>query len=332
MINTFMAVWNQQRRRRGMILFLTFLVICISVSLLLVTLGDPVWLYLLKAAKPPSQVDGAHIVNTPVNNVTAVPTSPITPTATATAQGCNSTPTSTIRATPAKIKNRVTPRATRAGTGSQGSRLWTPPVTHKYSTPTPTRRPTPRPTSIPTAFPMTPTPVVAPTSASSPTVTPTTIVTPTQEPTSTPAPVVTPTAVTTPIGTATPALSPTATATPIPSSTPIVTVVPSSTPTIPSTTTPDDDSRLGGAVVSKGQTPVKVKNNVTKSPNGTQTTRKNARLVDANCLGNSLDLLVYEGIFTTIERNIALILGGGVFGTFLFYSIIASVTRRKNIQ
>jgi hypothetical protein len=41
MIDTFMVLWNRDRRRRGFKLFLTFLLICISASLLLATLYAP---------------------------------------------------------------------------------------------------------------------------------------------------------------------------------------------------------------------------------------------------------------------------------------------------
>jgi hypothetical protein len=80
MIDTFMVLWNRDRRRKGAKLFLTFLLICISASLLLATLYIPHFISLPKrenfardfinktmatATVQADQVDLAHKVSLP---------------------------------------------------------------------------------------------------------------------------------------------------------------------------------------------------------------------------------------------------------------------------
>ncbi len=210
MVDTIMALWNlifrknvaqyaiaRQRRFWAIPLMLALLLICISISLLLVTVGGA-WPFLLHTGKNPngSSKTGSRITLTVVTaqstaSATSSVPATVTPIVTSTVATCLGTPTTiSSHGIPA------TPTASH-GQGGKGKQPSTP-------TPVPTQ-PSPQPTPPIISI----SPIVNITPPSTPTATPT--VTP--SPTASPTPGVTPTATATPSPTETPSPAATATAT-----------------------------------------------------------------------------------------------------------------------
>lgn len=210
MIDTLMALWNRGYGGRGVIVAIAFFVICISISLLLITVQGP-WAAQVK--RPQGMLSqrgptgGASMTPTrPVSGIQPVADNTVTiyaPTTTAMAQA-TSTATSCVTA---------------QATGQTPTRpISTPSPVIDHPTPIPTR---PRPTPTPTHTPQ-------PTATPSPTMIPT--------PTSTPSPTPSPTATPSPTPTNTPTPSPTATITPSP--TPTVTPLPTASATVTAVSSP----------------------------------------------------------------------------------------------
>src|SRR5437588_2709905 len=209
MIDTLMALWNRGYGGRGILVIIAFSLICISISLLLVSAGSS-WF-----SSGGRRLPGKHIsiisagdltATAQSNNIRPVPDNTVTiysPTATVTAIPCSST-TFVVSKTPLVQAN---------ATRYRGSGHYRPTPTPPHSrttptpvkaTPTPTPRQTPTPGVTPTETP-TPTPTVTPTK----TPTPTPTVRPTETPTPTETATTTPTETPTPSVTATISTSPT---------------------------------------------------------------------------------------------------------------------------
>jgi len=197
-----MALWNRGYGGRGILVIIAFSLICISISLLLVSAGSS-WF-----SSGGRRLPGKHIsiisagdltATAQSNNIRPVPDNTVTiysPTATVTAIPCSST-TFVVSKTPLVQANATRYRGS-------GHYRPTPTPPHSRTTPTPVKAtPTPR---------QTPTPTVTATKTPTPTVTPTK--------TPTPTPTVRPTE------------TPTATETPTPRVTPSVTATISTTPTV----------------------------------------------------------------------------------------------------
>ena len=199
MIDTLMAVWNKGYGGRSIIVFFAFFLICISISLLLVTTSLP-WGALFPQSGPPNDsgttLDGANLTAT-AHALRPSPTAAKSPTAIAKKNPCTVTPvvskTPVVRGTQRASgggQNGATGGSTSTANTSGGSQP-TPTKTTVLPTPRPTITPSPRPGTTPTVVATnTPTPVVTPTDTPTPvppeTPTPTLGITPTVAPTSTP--------------------------------------------------------------------------------------------------------------------------------------------------
>jgi hypothetical protein len=197
MIDTFMALWNRNHHqgKRALFTFCAFLLICISISLLVVTAGH----FWSRGGRPSvGQTDVIPTTDGAVTIITVTPTTTII-------QNCLPSPTQTVSevVTSSNLHTPVT------GQGKHPAPASTPAPQHgplPTSTLVATQPPSPTPTVVPTQLPtVTPTPTVV-----SPTSTPTVV-----PPTPTPAPL--------------PSSTPTITPLPLPTPTLTVTVVPTST-------------------------------------------------------------------------------------------------------
>ncbi|HVB61409.1 MAG TPA: hypothetical protein VNE61_09480 [Ktedonobacteraceae bacterium] len=211
MIDTLMALWNRGYGGRGVVVAVAFFVICISISLLLITVQGP-W------AAPINRPKGTLSQRGPLGTASATPvrqTGGVQPVADNTVTIY--APTATTAAQPTSTAVSC---VTNMVTGQTPTRpAYTPTPVIDHPTPIPTRpRPTPTATHTPPPT-ATPSPTITPTATSTPPPTPTATSTPTPSPTVTPSP----------SPTVTPSPSPTVTPTAVPSAT--VTAV--SSPTSP---------------------------------------------------------------------------------------------------
>src|SRR6266568_3995757 len=199
MIDTLMALWNRGYGGRGILVTIAFSLICISISLLLVSAGSS-WFSSGGRGLPAKHINiisaGDLTATAQSNNIRPVADNTVTiysPTATVTANPCPTTfvvsKTPLVQANATRYRgsgyHRPTPTPPHSRT--------TPTPVKATPTPTPGRTPTPgvTPTETPTKTP-TPTPTVRPTETPTPTVTATKTLTPTVRPTKTPTPRVTP--------------------------------------------------------------------------------------------------------------------------------------------
>lgn len=296
MIDTLMALWNRGYGGRGIIVSIVFFVICISISLLLITVQGP-WAAGINHSKdtanqatqntgaftPTSQSNGIQPIadNTvTINDPTSTPTQAPTPKPTSVL--CTATPA--VGHTPTALTYRPTNTPKTA----------TP--THSRPTPTPTPRPTSTPAATATASPTatsTPTLTPSPTASSTPSPTPTATSTPAVTPTSTPSP--TSTGSPTPTGT----ITPTATASPAATITPTATSTPGIIPTATVTLTSLNRQRT---------------------------------LCSQNSAGFSLGLTGNGQILALLWHDLGFILGGSMLGTTLFYLSLFWVAQKKKIS
>ncbi|MEO8973941.1 MAG: hypothetical protein ABI406_20325 [Ktedonobacteraceae bacterium] len=307
MIDTLMAIWNRGYGGRGILVSLAFLLICISISLLLVTVGNSwsaLWFHQVPDATR-SDTLGATLTataQTPIKVATPGGTSIVyAPTITPTTNPC------LLTATTGKASHAVASTTAQLGTGGG-------------YTATPTSVPHPRPTATATPHPLpTSTPVPLPTPTAITTATSTPVPTPT--PTLTPTPLPSPTATATSTATPTPTPSPTATATSTPTGTP--TTVPTVMPSV--AVTPSVPAHL------RGGTPV-------ATPTATAVHGQNKTVGGTNCSsiysgsGDSVGLTLDGSIGAILVRNLWIILGGSTLGTLLFYITIYLLNRKRIMQ
>jgi len=305
MIDTLMALWNRGYSGRGIMVSMAFALICISISLLLVTVGSS-WasLFAQRPTYPRSIVGTADLTATaqaggiqPVadNTVTfqAPPTATAQPCATLTSHS-GKTPTTYVSVT--------------AYHGGGYPRK--PTVTPTRPTPTPIR-----PTPTPVRATPTPTEVKA-------TVTPTAVVTIT--PTATPTPVITPTPTNTPTPVVTPTDTPTIT--PTVGVTPTITVgtTPTSSPIVIITQTHQKHLRGGTPVDPVGT------GTGTTGQSGNGGTAWNTGCTHSGTVGDTLDMQSSDSsIAAALERDVWLILGGSTGGTLLFYASVYVMLRKR---
>src|SRR6266568_3343721 len=185
MIDTLMALWNRGYGGRGILVTIAFSLICISISLLLVSAGSS-WFSSGGRGLPAKHINiisaGDLTATAQSNNIRPVADNTVTiysPTATVTANPCpttfvvSKTPlvqanatryrgSGHYRPTPTPPHSRTTPTPVKATPTPIPRRTPTPTVTAtKTPTPTPTVRPTETPTPTPTVRPTkTPTPTV----------------------------------------------------------------------------------------------------------------------------------------------------------------------------
>ncbi len=301
MIDILMALWNRGQRGRGIMVLLAFLLICISISLLLVTVGG---LSLFAQGKQRSSTSAVNLTATDqVNNgdptVGDTPRS-MMPTSTSTVNPCMDTPTRGITPT------RQASATFQTGGSHPGKPTAIP--THPRPMPTPTVKVTPT---------IKPTPPFIPTATPSPTPSP--MVTATPSPTPSPSPTDTPTPGVTPTDTPTPGATPTDTPTPGVMGTPTtippssVTATANNSPT-PGTTSTTGSSFQGGNAITPG----------TQGNDG-----QNNSVGNTNCLGDSLEKSIDDAIMGIVEHNLWLIPGGSLLGTGLFYGTCYAISRRR---
>src|SRR6266566_3598815 len=292
MIDTLMALWNRGYGGRGILVTIAFSLICISISLLLVSAGSS-WFSSGGQRLPTKHISiisaGDLTATAQSNNIRPVADNTVTiysPTATVTANPC-----------PTTFVVSKTPLVQANATRYRGSGHYRPTPTppHSRTTPTPVKV---TPTPIPRR---TPTPTVTATKTPTPT--------PTVRPTETPTPTVTPTKTPTP----TPTVRPTETPTPRASVTATIPIGPTVivTGTIP--------PHLSG-----GATPITtgtVASGQNRTSGGTDCSHN--KLVD------SVGLNADGSVVATIERHLWLILGGSTLGTLCFYMVVYVVARKR---
>ncbi|MGH2493881.1 MAG: hypothetical protein ACRDIV_04170 [Ktedonobacteraceae bacterium] len=308
MIETLMALWNRGVGGRLMVIAITFFCICISISLLLVTVGGA-WGSLFARAHP--RGEGTHVVNSALVTAT-VPTSVATsqvvvaPTSTVTPMPCLASPTSVNGHTPQVNMTEG------SGQTSVPARQASATPTHPRKTPTPgvTVTPKPKPSSTPPT--VTPTSVVTPTATTLPPVTPTVIDTATVTPTVVSTPTATNTPGATPTSAPTIGIAPTATTTAI--TTPTVTT-PAGSPTAVTSATADTGNTHtseGGLVMS-----------------GTPSSVADGQQNGGNCLSDSLATGGVGTVLAMLQNFLWIILVSSLLGTALFCAQMYRMTRRR---
>src|SRR2546427_345103 len=249
MIDTVMAMWNRGHGGRGIMVVVTFFLICISICLLLVSVGGS-WFSLFMHSHT---LNDRHTAISPVNLTATADSNSFQPVATDTVSVSSSKATATSSpCTTVVVRASSTPVLRGSVTTYNGgshrnvvSPTPRPPQIH----PTPTAvkaKPTPR---------VTPSPTPTPTETPMPTATPTATVTPT--PTETPTPGITPTQT---VGKP-PAPTPPPTRTETPGATPTVT----GTPTIGVTAINPTNMRGGTPFVTSSPTAIVQKGEQTRS-------------------------------------------------------------------
>lgn len=324
MIDTLMAFWNQNRRKRVAQILLTFFLSCISISLLFVAMGLPGWSHThlpgsitRKTGGDSNTGGGAATTPTVIIQITQGPETKPTSTV-AVPRQLSPTPSSNVTscttATAQTIANATTypkaaiPQATPSASASQGAT----PVAHKGTTPTPgVTHATPTPLPSPTASPM-PTTVPTATSTVTPTASPTVTVTVTVTSTAT----VTPTVTTT----ATPSVSPTTTPGSTPATTPTGTTLHGTPPHVPG------QQQSGGGPINMG-TPVSASPVPGLTPTGA--TQQTGGGWISTCNGNDIGMATGADVVAILWQHIWLILAASLAFTTLFYGLIWSVKRKR---
>jgi hypothetical protein len=324
MLDTLMALWNRGYGGRGILVSIAFFIICISISLLLVTVEGS-WLSWLHQ---PQRLDNTHAIGSVASPTATSQTSGIQPVPSNTVTIYSPTVTVTVTATatkgPCLVQHYVpgnTPTAlanttrNNSGNGNKGGNRNNP---NKPVVPPILTKPKPKP--------VTPTPQPPPVNQTTPTVGIT--------PASSPPPTVTVTA--TPGSTPTPSLSSTGTPTNNPAPTPTIATTPVVTPSATNTSTPTVDvsptASATGVSLFKGN---RSSTTASGGPLPGQNTPNTATGSNSSCsnssTGDSVGINADTSMLAILERNLWLILGGSIFGTILFY-ISAYVFMRKRGQ
>ena len=302
MIDTLMALWNRSLRDRAIVIILLFFVICISISLLLITAygaGWTSWPQWGQVARSNKGVKSAYLTATvpPISpTTTKAPTSIVKAAPTNTPNPCVATPTivetSPLPASPTVYRGKppIVPTAT---------------ILHPTPTLPPVRTPRVTPTPSPTM-----TITVTPTPARTPTSTPT----PGKTPTSTPTPQGTPT------GTPTVVVRPIVTPTPSETQTykPIVTTV-ATTPAVSAKSRPHASARMSATPTSLPADKLHI------------VTQRNGEPMGTSCLEDSVEVISNAAISDTLKWYIWIILLSSAIGTMIFCGVIYRAARRKRL-
>lgn len=311
MIDTLMALWNRGYGCRIMGVALACFLICMSISLLLVTASSP-WLPLFShedsTSNSKSVVGAARVTATgqirpseqAVKGNQARPES-TKPTASSTANPCSFTPTTSEGVV-----------VDENGDGKNFSSNPARTVSHS-----PSSSPTPE-------YPVHGTATAKPTAAPSPVVLPTTTVAASPTSIATVSLSATPTDTSTPIATETVVITPTDTASP--------TFTPGLTPTDTARGTPDVNrvSRSGGGPINSG-TPM------VPSSSGTndQQSGNNQNGSAFPCLGDGMAFTADPDLLGSVEGALWMIVGSSIMGTLLFLGVICCaclVSRKRGIK
>jgi len=303
MIETLMALWNRGVGGRLVVMVVAFFCICISISLLFVTVGSA-WGSLFAHGRTGGE--GTRVVNSVLITATA-PTS----VATASTAPAGATPTITPNpcvASPTEGHGHTSQvDVTRSSGGTSVPSIRTSATPERLrKTPTPgviiTPEAGPSPTPPATTPSVTPTVVVTPTATTLPAVTPTVTTTP----------AVTPTTSTTPASTPTTGIVPTDTVTPNVTPTPTVTA-PASSPTATTDATTGTGSRHvnGGGPLTPGTPP----------------SANNGQPGQGNCFSDNLAASGEGSVLSLLQNFFWILLVSSLLGTALFCAQMYRVTR-----
>jgi hypothetical protein len=307
MIETLMALWNRGVSGRLMVMVVTFFCLCISISLLFVTVGS-IWGPLLSHGQPGGRE--VRVSNPALITATAPPA-----TATATVVGELTLPPNPCLASSTGQPGN-TPRvgATRNREKSGfPSRTATSAPLRGTPQPSVTIPPGPSPTVSPTLPAVTPTVPVTPTATAQPTITPTVTTTP----------VNTPTVVTSPTGTSTPGATPAPTPT-VPGSIPTAGITPTDTPTPVTTATVTTTAPAGsptGGVTSK-----QARDGRPQGPSAPAGTNS-GQTGQGNCLGDTLFTGGESALLSRLQDFLWIILVSSLLGTTLFCAQMYRLSR-----
>ena len=327
MIDTVMAMWNRGHGGRGIMVVVTFFLICISICLLLVSVGGS-WFSLFMHSHT---LNDRRTVISPVNLTATADSNSFQPVATDTVSVSSSKATATSSpCTTVVVRASSTPvlrgSVTTYNGGSHRNGVSpTPRPPQIHPTPTavkakPTPRVTPSPTPTPTETPM---PTATPTATAMPT--PTETPTPGITPTPTETPTATPTVTETPTATPTVGETPTATATPTATETPGTTPTVTGSPTIEVTAINPTNMRGGTPIVTSTPTAIVQKGGHTSS----MSTTRDSQCVQSR-IGDSVDMGGDSSVLATLENSLWIVFGGATGGTLLFYSTIYLLMRKKS--
>ena len=337
MIDTVMAMWNRGHGGRGMMVVVTFFLICISICLLLVSMGDS-WFSLFVHERGSNNV---RTVISPADLTATAQSNGFQPVASDTVTIYSSKPTSTsspcativLRASRTPVLRGSATTYNGGSHSNAGSPTPRPPQTHPTPTPvkaTPTPRVTPPPTYTPTPG-ETPTPTATSTATETPTPTATPTATETPTPTPTETPGITPTPTVTETPTATPTVTETPTATPTVGETPAATETPGATPT--ATGSPTIGITATNPANMRGGTPIVTSTTATGRQNGGHT-KSTPDTGDSQCvhsrISDSVEMGGDSSVLATLENSVWIVLGGATGGTLLFYSTIYIWIRKKS--
>ncbi len=317
MIQTLMALWNWGASGRLLVMMVTFFCVCISISLLFVTVGS-IWGPLLSHGRPGGEtrpVSKAVLITATAPTViaTATATAPVEVTPTLPPNLCLASPTG-ARGNTARVDG------TRDnGRGSVPSKTAISSPLHKKPTPDATVPPEPSPTLSPTL------PAVTPTIPITPTVT----TQPTAIPTATDTPGITPTATLTPTDTSTPGVTPTPTITGTDTPTATVTGTTMDTPTATVTGTAPDGSPTVVVSVTEGIAGRQVHDGRPQNP-GTPSDTNNGQTGQGNCLGDTLVTGGEASLLSRLQEFIWMILVSSLLGTILFCAQMYRLSRNTH--
>lgn len=313
MIQTLMALWNRGAGGRLLVMIVTFFCLCISISLLFVTVGS-VWGSLLAHGRPGGAtrpVTNAVLITATAPTVMATTTVPVEVTPTLPPNPCLASPTG-VRGNIARVD--ATRNNGRSGTPSRTS---TSRPLRRTPTPVVTVPPQPSPTLSPTLPAVTPTLAVTPTVTMQPTVTPTVTNTPGN----------TPTATLTPTGTFTPGVTPTPTITGTDTPTTTATGTSIDTPTATVTGTAPVGSPTVVVSATGGIAGRQEHDGRPQIP-GTPGDGNNGQTGQGNCLSDALVTGGEASLLSRLQDFIWMILVSSLLGTMLFCAQMYRLSRK----
>lgn len=309
MIQTLMALWNRGASGRLLVMTVTFFCLCISISLLFVTVGS-IWGPLLSQRRPGGEtrpVSKAVLITATAPTVIATATAPVEITPTLPPNLCLASPTG-ARGNTARVD-----ATGKNGRGAVPARTVTSRPPRK--TPTPTLSPT-----LPVATPTVPvTPTVTPAVTNTPGNTPTPALTPTgtSTPGATPTPTITATNTPTATGTGTSMDTPTPTAT--------GTVTPLMTPTVAGTAPAGDPTVAASAT--GGINGRQARDGRPQSP-GTPVDGNNGQTGQGSCLSDTLVTGGEANLLSRLQDFFWIILVSSLAGTILFCGQMYRLSRK----
>ena len=326
MIQTLMALWNRGASGRLLVMIVTFFCLCISISLLFVTVGS-IWGSLLAHGGRPGgetrPVSNAVLITATAPPSVTTTTAPVVVTPTLPPNPCLASPTEAHGNTARVV---ATGNNRRSGVPS---RTATSRPLRRKPTPGATVPPEPSPVLSPTLPAATPTVPVTPTVTAQPSVTPTGTNTPGNTPTATltPTDTSTPGATPTPTGTDTPTATVTGTSMDTPTATTTGTVTPVTTPTVTGTAPAGSPTVVVSAT--GGIAGRQVHDGRPQAP-GTPVDANNGQSGQGNCLSDALMRDGEASLLSRLQDFFWMILVSSLLGTILFCAQMYRLTRNAH--